>query len=482
MKEEKKEIGLTVKKSENMPEWYSQVVQKSELAEHAPAKGCYVIRPLGYFIWECIQQKFDKRIKELGVDNTYFPMFIPESFFQKEAAHFDGFTPELAWVANRDEGCDRLALRPTSEAIMCDSFSKWVRSWRDLPLRINQWCNVVRWETKATKLFLRSREFLWQEGHCVYATEDECDREVLMMLEEYDKLCKDLLALPVMCGRKTEKEKFAGAKATFSIEAFLPDGKAIQAGTSHNLGQGFMKAFDVSFLGQDGEKHTPFHSSWGISTRLIGTAVMMHGDDKGLVLPPRIARNQVVIIPIIFEKTRDQVIQKAEEIYSQLKEFRPVLDDREEATPGAKYHEWELKGVPIRIEIGPRDLAEEQVVLVRRDNSEKQFIKIKDLKEVVAQELDMIHDSMYKKAMEHLTESQVEANDWDSFVSCINARKLVKVNYCEEPACEDMIKEKTGGASSRNIQFGEVGAPQEGSTCFHCGKPATCRLFFSKSY
>ncbi|MBT6519593.1 proline--tRNA ligase [Candidatus Woesearchaeota archaeon] len=465
-----------------MSEWYSQLVLKAELAEHAPSKGCYVIRPRGYKIWEAIQKYFDKIIKQHNVDNTYFPLFIPESFFQKEADHFEGFTPELAWVANKDEGGERLALRPTSEAVMCDSFSRWVRSWRDLPLKINQWCNIVRWETKATRLFLRSREFLWQEGHCVYATEEECNLDVLDMLEEYKILCEELLAFPVLTGRKSEKEKFAGALATYSIEAFLPDGKAIQAGTSHNLGQGFMKAFDVSFLGQDGQKHTPWHSSWGISTRLIGTMVMMHGDDKGLVLPPRVAFNKIVIVPILFDKTREAVLNKADEIKNMLAEFHPILDDRDEVTPGWKYNEWEFKGVPLRIEIGPRDLDAGQVVFVRRDNGEKQFIKIEDLKEVVPEQLELMHQALFDKAKLHLDESIFEVNDWDAFMSAYEAKKLVKVNFCGEDECEDWIKDKTGGASSRNVPNGDEGMPAEGAKCFHCGKPATCVTFFSRSY
>ncbi|MBU1252707.1 MAG: proline--tRNA ligase, partial [Nanoarchaeota archaeon] len=299
MSKQKDNKGLTVKKSENFSEWYNQVVQKAELADYSDVKGFMVIRPNAYSIWEIITEYFNKRIKALGVRNAYFPLLIPESFFKKEAEHAKGFQPEVAWVSNRED--ERLAIRPTSETIMYDSYSKWIRSWRDLPLRINQWCNVVRWETKATRLFLRTREFLWQEGHCVYETEKECEEETKIYLKEYEKLCRDILAMPVLAGKKTEKEKFSGAKYTLSIEGIMPDGKALQMGTSHNLGQGFAKSFGISFLDKNEKRNIPWQNSWGVSTRLIGALTMVHGDDKGLVLPPKLAYNKVVIIPLLFK-------------------------------------------------------------------------------------------------------------------------------------------------------------------------------------
>ncbi|MBW2999501.1 proline--tRNA ligase [Candidatus Woesearchaeota archaeon] len=478
---EEKVKGITVKKEKDMAEWYSQVCLKSELADFAPVKGCYIIRPLGYALWEGIQKYFDEKIKKAGVSNVYFPLFIPESFFKKEAEHAKGFSPEVAWVANEDEEEERLALRPTSETIMGDSFAKWIRSWRDLPLRTNQWCNVVRWETKATKLFLRSREFLWQEGHCAYETEDECDRENLMFLEEYKKLSEDMLAVPVIYGKKTEKEKFAGAKYTMSIEAFMPDGKAIQAGTSHNLGQGFMKVFGVRFLGKDEKIHVPWSSSWGISTRLIGTVVMTHSDNKGLVLPPKIAPNKVVVVPIIYDESRQAVIAKCNDVVRELKDFNPIFDDREEYTPGWKFNEWELKGTPIRIEIGPKDLETNQVVMVRRDNGKKLYIEIKDIKEAVAEQLALMQKDLFKKAKKSMKDSIVEAYDWKDFLKAAKQKKLIKTHFCGTTDCEDHIKDKTDGVTSRCIPIGEEKAPKN-SKCVHCGKPAEWNIYFSKSY
>jgi prolyl-tRNA synthetase len=479
VKEEKK--GITVKKEDDTAEWYQQVCLKAEVADYAPVKGCYILRPLGYAFWEKIQEYFNARMKKHKVQNAYFPLFIPESFFQKEATHAEGFSPEVAWIANTEEGAERLALRPTSETIMYDSYSRWLRSWRDLPIRINQWANVVRWETEATKLFMRSREFLWQEGHCVYATENECDIEVELFLKEYVRLTKELLAVPVIYGKKTDKEKFAGAKYTMTIEAFMPDGKAVQAGTSHNLGQGFAKAFGLEFLGQDGEKHLPWQSSWGISTRLIGTMIMQHSDNKGLVVPPRMAPNKLVIVPIIFEESMDKTIKKAEQLKELLSDFDPILDDREGYTPGWKFNEWELKGIPLRLELGPKDMDAKQCVVVRRDTGEKQSVKWTHLKSAIPELLEKMHEDMYKKAKEFFDASIVPVNDMDALNSVIQARKLARTTFCGEAECEDWIKEKTGGATSRCIPLGDEKSPA-GSKCVHCGKDAAVNIYFSKSY
>ena len=478
---EESKKGITVKKYEDMPDWYAQVCLKAEVADYAPVKGCYILRPLGMALWENIQKELNKRIKALGVQNAYFPLFIPESFFKKEAEHAEGFAPEVAWIANKEEGEERLAVRPTSETIIYDSYSRWVRSWRDLPLRINQWANIVRWETDATKLFLRSREFLWQEGHCVYENKMDCDREVELFLKEYSDMCEKLLAMPVMMGKKTDKEKFAGAYHTLCIEAFMPDGKALQAGTSHNLGQGFAKAFGISFLGKDGQKHLPWQSSWGVSTRLIGGMIMTHSDDKGLVLPPAIAPNKVVIVPIIFEETKRQVIDKCQEIKEVLSKFEPILDDRDEYKPGWKYNEWELKGIPLRIELGPKDLDSGQVVMVRRDTGDKEFVKIEDIEMAVGMALDAIQKDLYNRAKEMFDESIIEVNDFEIFKKAISDRKLVKTTFCGEEECEDWIKDKTEGASSRCIPLGDE-KPPEGSKCVHCGKDSKCNIYFSKSY
>src|SRR3989338_5244024 len=376
--EKEKPLGIAVKKADDFVEWYAQVVLKAELADYAPVKGFMIIRPRGYAVWENIQAYFNVRMKALGVQNVYFPLLIPESFFKREAEHAKGFAPELAWIEKK-EGEERVAIRPTSETIMYDSYAKWIRSYRDLPLRINQWCNVLRWEVSQTKIFLRTREFLWQEGHCVYETKEDCDKEVLLMLEEYRKLCEEILAIPVITGYKSKAETFAGALYTTTLEALMPDGKALQMGTSHNLGQGFAKAFGIEFLGRDEEKHVPWQSSWGFSTRLIGALVMVHGDDKGLVLPPNIAPTEIVIVPIFKDENKAMVLEKAHDIKSKLRGHSVILDDREGYTPGWKRSEWEMKGIPLRIEIGPKDIANSQAVLARRDTGEKKIVKLDNI-------------------------------------------------------------------------------------------------------
>ncbi|RME77292.1 proline--tRNA ligase, partial [Candidatus Woesearchaeota archaeon] len=380
---------------------------------------------------------------------------------------------------DEDSG-ERLALRPTSETIMYDSYAKWIRSWRDLPLRINQWANVVRWETEQTKLFLRSREFLWQEGHNVYETLEECDIETEMMIKEYQKLCKDVLALPTTIGRKSDREKFAGAVYTLTIEAFMPDGKALQCGTSHNLGQGFAKAFGISFQDREGNNGVlPWQNSWGFSTRLIGATVMLHSDDKGLVLPPKVAKNKVVIVPILFEDSRDAVIETAELLADKLKQFNPYIDDREEHSPGFKFSEWELKGVPLRIEIGPKDLDSDSCVVVRRDTGEKQIVEIKDVAQVVEELLEAMHNDLYDKALELQERLTVSTNSYEEFKKMIEARKRVQVSFCGREECEEKVKEETG-ASSRCQPLDDPEPKHE--TCFACKEAATANFYFSKSY
>jgi prolyl-tRNA synthetase len=479
--EKEKSIGITIKKEEDIAEWYQQVCLKSEVADYAPVKGCYILRPLGFALWEKIQEYFNKRMKYRGVKNAYFPLFIPESFFKKEASHAEGFTPEVAWIANKEEGEERLAIRPTSETIMYDSYSRWLRSWRDLPIRINQWANVVRWETQATKLFLRSREFLWQEGHCVYETKEDCDREVELFLFEYKDLCEKLLAMPVLCGKKTEKEKFAGAYYTMTVEAFMPDGKALQCGTSHNLGQGFAKAFGLKFQDKNGDEQLPWQSSWGISTRLIGATILLHSDNKGLVIPPYLAPNKIVIVPILFDKTRDKVLKKCEKIKEALNEFDPFIDDREEHSPGWKFNEWELKGVPMRIELGPKDLEADQATVIMRDTGEKQFIKITDLGAAVPELLNLMHKRLFETAKLHLEKSIVSTADFKEFNKGISDKKLVKIPFCGKVECEDKIKEKTSGASSRCIPLGDE-KTLKNAKCINCGKKANFNVYFSKSY
>lgn len=481
MAEKEKKKGITVKKEDDMAEWYQQVCLKADVAEYGPTKGTYILKPLGYALWQNIMDYFNSRMSFRGVQNAYFPMFIPESFFHKEATHAKGFSPEVAWIEQKEEGEERIALRPTSETIMYDAYSRWIRSWRDLPLRINQWANIVRWETEATKLFLRSREFLWQEGHCVYETEADCDVEVQLFLMEYVDMCRKLLALPLIFGRKTEKEKFAGAKYTMTIEAFMPDGKALQAGTSHNLGQGFSKAFNIQYLDKDEKLKNPWQSSWGVSTRLIGAMIMTHSDNKGLVLPPTMAPNKIVIIPIIYDETRDAVLGKAEEIRHSLFGLHPILDSRDEYKPGWKFAEHEMRGVPLRIEIGPKDLETNSCIVVRRDTGEKQVVEIKDIKQVVDGMLADMQSSLYKKAEKFLKSRTVEANDWDFFLSQVKNDRLVKAPFCGEIECEESLKDKTAGVSSRVIPLGDE-RPKPGTKCINCDKEATVNVYWARSY
>lgn len=478
MKERKSEEGITIKKEEDMPEWYTQVCLKSGLAEYGPVKGTMIIKPYGYALWQKIQDYFNKVLKERNVSNAYFPMFIPESFFKKESEHAKGFEAEVAWLEKTDSE-ERIALRPTSETIIYDAYSRWIRSWRDLPMRINQWCNVVRWEVSQAKLFLRSREFLWQEGHCVYESEVECDKEVILFLDEYEKLCNHLLALPVLKGKKTDKEKFAGAKYTTTIESFTSEGKALQCGTSHNLGQGFAKSFGISYLDKNGKKELPWQSSWGFSTRLIGALVMAHSDNKGLVLPPSIAPTQIVIIPIISSE-KEKVLKKAKEICRDLnKDYEVILDEREEYSPGWKFSQYELKGVPIRLEIGPKDLEKEQVVLVRRDNGKKEFVKISKLKTEIKKTIGDIQTSMFEKAKKFLDSQIVKVTNWSQFVKEVKNRKLVLAKYCGDKECEEEIKDETKGAGSRVIPFNQE---KVSGTCVHCNKPAKYWTYFGRSY
>ncbi|VVB99901.1 Proline--tRNA ligase [uncultured archaeon] len=476
-------LGITVKKSEDFSEWYNQAVLRAELADYAPIRGFMVIRPNGYAIWEKIQLYFDKVIKGIGVRNAYFPLLIPKSFFEKEAEHAEGFAPELAWIESKGQGNgpeaeERVAIRPTSETIIYDSYSKWIRSWRDLPLRMNQWCNVLRWEVKQTKLFLRTREFLWQEGHCVYAAKEECDREVRLILDEYRKLAEDVLAIPVIAGVKTDSEKFAGALYTTTIEALMPDGRALQMGTSHNLGQGFAKSFGLKFLGENGKEQLPWQSSWGFSTRLIGAVVMVHGDDKGLVLPPRIASHKAVIVPIVFGDSKEVVLAKAKQVANELEQFNVFVDGRDNYSAGWKFNEWELKGIPLRIEVGPKDIGKKQVVVVRRDTGKKEFVPEKELKRRMGEILDEMHKDMFAKAKKFLDSNIVEAADYPSFKKAIEERKLVSCWFCCEAEAEGKIKEETG-ATSRCIPLDW----KEGNgKCFFTGKPATKKVLFARAY
>jgi prolyl-tRNA synthetase len=478
------DVGVTIKKNEDFSEWYTEVVLKSGMAEYSPIKGCMILREHSYAIWEKIQEVFNKKIKETGHNNVYFPMFIPESFLKKEGEHFEGFVPEVAWVTQGGDTPleEKLAIRPTSETIMYATFAKWIRSWRDLPIKINQWCNIVRWETKATKPFLRTREFLWQEGHTAHATAEEGEAEVMYALGEYRDLVESYLAIPVLVGKKSDSEKFAGALYTTTMEAMMPDGKALQMGTSHNLGQNFAKVFDITFIGEDEQKHEVWQTSWGITTRLIGAVIMVHGDSKGLVLPPKVAPVQVVIVPIPFKGAEPGAIAaKAKEYYTALKQngLAVVLDDREEYTPGWKFNHWELKGVPIRIEIGPRDLKQQQVVMVRRDTCQKMAVKELDVAGAVEKLLEEIQHNLYAKARIDLENKITTVQNNEDFQSVLKTKGgFIKAAWCGKATCETKVKDETG-ATIRLRPF-EKETPT--SPCIICGEKAEEMVYFARSY
>lgn len=478
--------GLTVTKSEDMPEWYGQVVLKSEIADYSAVRGCAVIRPLGYALWQSIMDYFNVVLKKLGVKNTYFPLFIPESFFKKEADHVEGFAPEVAWIEKKDDDEERLAIRPTSETIMYDSYSKWIRSHRDLPLLINQWCNIVRWEVKDVKMFLRSREFLWQEGHCVFETEKECDEHALEIIKEYQKLSEELLAVPAYIGLKSRKETFAGAKYTYTIEQFMPDGKALQSGTSHNLGQGFAKAFNIKYRGRDEKEHHPWQSSWGFSTRLLGALIMTHSDDKGLVLPPKMAPTKAVIIPITKKsdtKSSKKVLSVSEKLSKDLTDagFENIFDDRDEYSPGFKYNEWELKGVPIRIEIGPRDIEQGSCILALRHNSEKQAVSISEVVKKIPELLDSMQKDLLTKARKIVENNMTFTDNYDSLKELLEKRKIILAHHCGNEKCEDNIKAETQGGTTRCRPINND-SPDKGAVCVRCKEPAKYKIYFAKNY
>jgi prolyl-tRNA synthetase len=482
--DKKSNLGLTVTKEENFSEWFTQLIQKAELIEYSPVSGCYILRPRSYFIWEQVQSYFDALIKADGVENAYFPIFIPESLLTKEEDHVEGFAPEVAWVetGGHTKLKERLAIRPTSETIMYDSYSKWIRSHNDLPLRLNQWCSVVRWEFKHCTPFLRSREFLWQEGHTVFATKESAEEEALKILDFYEMTFKDIFAMPVLKGRKSESEKFAGADYTLSVEAFLPNGKALQGATSHHLGQNFSKAFDIKFIDKNEQEEFGFQNSWGISTRSIGSMIMMHSDNKGLVLPPQIAKTQVVIVPLLFKHAKTEVLEAAEKLYLELKKagLRMQLDSREQYSAGFKYNEWELKGVPLRLEIGPRDIENKKVMLSCRDNGEKKAVAMSDLLITIPQELKLMHERLYSKAKLHLEKSIVKCNTKEEVVLAVKEKKIALAPWCGSSESEDAFKEETG-IQSLNAPFCQPELPDE-TKCFITGEKAVRWHYFGKSY
>ncbi len=475
------DVGITVSKDEDFSEWYTQVVLKAELADYAPVKGLIVLRPDGYSIWESLRATFDKKFAKNGIRNGFLPILIPESLLGKEQKHFAGFNPEVFWVTHSgtNKVGDRLALRPTSETLAYTLYSKWIQSWRDLPLKINFWNTALRAEIKATKPFLRTSEFLWQEGHTVHATKEEAETEVTKMLKVYENTVEEELAIPVVTGKKSEKEKFVGAEYTTTMESIMPDGKALQMGTSHFLGQNFSKPFDVKFADKDNVEHFAWQTSWGVSWRLIGAMIMVHGDDRGLVLPPKVAPTQVVIIPIYGDKTKNVILAKSKEIRELLesKSVRVHIDDRDELSPGFKFNDWELRGVPLRIELGPRDIERQSMVVAKRYNGKKTDLGWADIEKIPVI-LDEIQSDMLRVAREAAKSRTVEITDYAELKSGIEEGGFFNAPWCGRVECEEKIKEETG-ADIRVIPFE---SKETGSRCVYCQEPSTCIPIFARGY
>lgn len=478
---EEKYVKEIIDQEDNFSQWYNQVVRKAELADYAPVRGCMIIRPYGYAIWENIQRLLDARFKETDVMNAYFPLLIPRSFLEKEAEHVEGFAPELAWVTRGggEELEEPLAIRPTSETIIGYSYAKWVQSYRDLPILINLWNNVMRWE-KRTTLFLRTAEFLWQEGHTAHRTLEEAEERTLLMLEVYRAFVEEELAIPVITGRKSENEKFAGALRTYSIEAMMGDGKALQSATSHNLGTNFAKGFDMQYLDADGQRKYCATTSWGLSTRTIGGVIMVHGDSSGLIIPPRVAPYQVVIVPI-WRKDADKaaVGEVVERIQKMLKGKVRAKSDLSENTPGWKFNEWEMRGVPVRLEIGPRDVQNHSVVLVRRDNRAKEVVSIDALETRLPELLDEVQRALFQRALEFREKNTFSTESYDEFKQIIEQRGFARVKWAQDSEAELVIKEETK-ATLRVIPFDQPESISGKS--ISTGQPATCEAIFARAY
>ena len=474
---EKKLVEAITSMDTDFAQWYTDVVKKAELIDYTSVKGCMVIKPAGYAIWENIQKQLDSMFKESGVENVYLPMFIPESLLQKEKDHVEGFAPEVAWVTHGGLNPlqERLCVRPTSETLFCDFYKNEIHSYRDLPKVYNQWCSVVRWE-KETRPFLRSREFLWQEGHTAHATAEEAEERTIQMLNIYVQFCEEYLAIPVIKGRKTEKEKFAGAEATYTIEALMHDGKALQSGTSHNFGDGFAKAFEIQYTDKDNTLKYVHQTSWGLTTRLIGAIIMVHGDDSGLVLPPRIAPTQVMIIPI--QQHKEGVLEKAAELAEKLSDFRVKVDSTDKS-PGWKFSEQEMRGIPVRVEIGPKDIEAGKCIICRRDTREKIEVSLTELESKIAEVLETMQKEMLERARAHREAHTYTAANFEEFVKIFEEKTgFVKAMWCGEQACEDEIKEKLA-VTSRCMPFEQE---KISDTCVCCGKPAKKMVYWGKAY
>lgn len=474
----KEQVQAITKMEEDFAQWYTDIVKKAELVDYSSVKGCMILRPYGYALWENMQRVMDEKLKESGHENVYMPMFIPESLLQKEKDHVEGFAPEVAWVTHGGDEklAERLCVRPTSETLFCEHFSKIVQSYNDLPKLYNQWCSVVRWE-KTTRPFLRTTEFLWQEGHTIHETAEESQEETLNILKLYASFCEDYLAIPVIKGQKTEKEKFAGAKATYTIESLMHDGKALQTGTSHNFGTNFSEAFDIKFLDRNGKWQYVHQTSWGVSTRMIGGLIMVHSDNNGLVMPPKVAPIQVVIVPIAQHK--EGVLEKAIQLQERIQKVARTKIDASNKTPGWKFNEYEMKGVPIRLEVGPKDIEKNQVVLVRRDTKEKEFVSMDQLEERITLLLSEIHDSLLKKAKAFRDENTYSVTTFEEMKQAADEKQgFIKAMWCGELACEEKLKEEAG-VSSRCIPFEQEELAQE---CICCGKKAEHMVYWGKAY
>lgn len=482
MAKEKKMVEQITARSEDFAQWYTDVVTKAELADYSSVRGCMILRPNGYAIWEGIQRELDRRFKDTGHENVAMPMFIPESLLQREKDHVEGFAPEVAWVTHggSEPLQERLCVRPTSETLFCDHYAKIIQSYRDLPKLYNQWCSVVRWE-KTTRPFLRTTEFFWQEGHTVHETAEEAMEETVQMLNIYADFCREVLAIPVIKGQKTDREKFAGAEKTYTIEALMHDGKALQSGTSHYFGDGFARAFGIQFSDRQNQLQYCHETSWGVSTRLVGALIMVHSDDSGLVLPPRIAPTQVMIIPVAMHKPG--VLEAANRLLDTLKSgatLRVRLDDSDKM-PGWKYSEHEMHGIPLRLELGPRDIEAGTVLAVRRDTGEKLSLPLEGIEQGVKQLLEQIQEDLYQKALHHMEEHLYEASTYEEFCDCVaNRPGLIRAPWCGDPACEEKIKTDTT-ATSRCMPFGQE-TPKEGAVCVCCGKPAKHNVIWGKAY
>jgi len=472
-----KKVEAITSMEEDFAQWYTDIVKKAELMDYSSVKGCMIFKPAGYALWENMQQELDRRFKETGVQNVYMPMFIPESLLEKEKDHVEGFAPEVAWVTQGglQPLQEKMCVRPTSETLFCDFYKNDIQSYRDLPKVYNQWCSVVRWE-KETRPFLRSREFLWQEGHTAHATAEEAEERTLQMLDVYADFCEEFLAIPVIKGKKTDKEKFAGAQATYTIEALMHDGKALQSGTSHNFGDGFAKAFGIQYTDKDNKLKYVYQTSWGATTRLIGAVIMVHGDDNGLVLPPKLAPVQVMIVPIMQKK--EGVLDKAFELKEALVKFRVKVDDTDKS-PGFKFAEQEMRGIPVRVEIGPKDIQANQAVIVRRDTGEKIIVSLNEIVAKITELLQTIQTDMFERAKERRDSSISTAVNYEEFQDAVKNRQgFIKAMWCGNQACEDKIKEDTT-ATSRCMPFEQE---QLSEVCVCCGKPAKHMVYWGKAY